>query len=271
MKKFLQQEINKFLNYQKSIRSTNSVKTYESVLNNAIDYIEIDNKNINITPYRIHISSQNKKTISKKISILRTFVNFLENNGHNFNLIGDESIKVPKSLPKPIDTNKIKEVLTVSNLLESTIIQLIYGLGLRISELLDLKVENISDEWIEVTGKGAKTRTIPLEPKLKKLLNEYLYLYPTNSFLFNKKNKQMTYSQIRTIINKAFTKVGIKITPHQLRHSFATDLLNSGARINDVSELLGHEFLSTTQIYTKLNSSTKLDNYLKAHPLCSKN
>jgi site-specific recombinase XerD len=63
--------------------------------------------------------------------------------------------------------------------------------------------------------------------------------------------------------------VGIHVTPHQLRHSFATYMLDKGARINDVSELLGHEFISTTQIYTKLNNNLKLKNYLKAHPLCS--
>ena len=269
MKKFLQQEVIKFLNYQKSIRAKSSVTTYEGVLKDAVNYIEIDNKLINITPYRIHIATQNKKTIAKKISIVRTFVVFLEDNGYKFKLIGDESVKVPKSLPKPIDTEKIREVLKVSNLVESTIISLIYGLGLRISELLDLKKSDISDEWVRITGKGNKTRTIPLHPDLKKILDNYLSFYPTQNYLFHKNNIKMSYSQIRYIIDKAFAKIGVKITPHQLRHSFATDLLNSGARINDVSELLGHQFLSTTQIYTKLNSSTKLDNYLKAHPLCS--
>jgi site-specific recombinase XerD len=268
MIEFLQQEINKFLDYQKSIRAQSSIKSYKSVLNSAIKYIEIDNNSINITAYRIQISNQNKKTIAKKISIIRSFVNFLENSGHKFRLIGDETIKVPKSLPKPIQTEKVKEVLKVANLLESTIIYLIYGLGLRISELLDLKISDISNDWITVTGKGSKTRTIPIHPELKKVLANYLSFYPTQNYLFNKENIKMSYSQIRYIIDKAFSKIGIKVTPHQLRHSFATDLLNSGARINDVSELLGHQFLSTTQIYTKLNSNTKLDNYLKAHPLC---
>jgi len=268
MKEFLKEEVNKFLNYQKSIRASSSVKSYESVLKDAINFIEIDNRVINITAYRLHISDQSKKTIAKKVSIIRSFVSFLEDSGYKFRLVGDEAVRVPKSLPKPIQTEKIKEVLKVANLLESTIIYLIYGLGLRVSELLDLKVSDISDEWIVVTGKGSKTRTIPLHPELKKIIDSYLSFYPTKKYLFQKNDIKMSYSQIRYILDKAFDKIGIKVTPHQLRHSFATDLLNSGARINDVSSLLGHEFLSTTQIYTKLNSNTKLNNYLKAHPLC---
>ena len=271
MIEFLNKEIDSFLKYQSSIRSETSVKTYASVLKEAKNFIEVENNRFNITPYRIHISKQNKKTVAKKVSIVRIFYHYLEDNGYKFKLIGDDSIKVPKSLPKPVDTSKIKEALKIANLQEFTIISVIYGLGLRISEVLDLKASDISGEWISITGKGSKTRSLPLHPNLKKVLDDYLKFYPTVDYLFKKNGKKMSYAQIRRIIDKLFERVGIKITPHQLRHSFATDMLNSGARINDVSEMLGHEFLSTTQIYTKLNSKTKLSNYLKAHPLCSKN
>ena len=102
-------------------------------------------------------------------------------------------------------------------------------------------------------------------PKLGFLIN---FKDEKLNLLFEKNKKQLTQAQIRYIIAKTFQKVGIKVTPHQLRHSFATYLLNNGARINDVSELLGHEFISTTQIYTKLNDNMKYENYKKAHPLC---
>jgi site-specific recombinase XerD len=128
---------------------------------------------------------------------------------------------------------------------------------------------NIKQDWISVTGKGNKTRDIPLEKHIKDTLNKYIEIYSPKKYLFEKKGLKMSDAQLRYIIEKPFKKIGIKITPHQLRHSFATEMLNNGARINDVSELLGHEFISTTQIYTKLNSTTKLKNYLKAHPLCS--
>ena len=81
----------------------------------------------------------------------------------------------------------------------------------------------------------------------------------------------MNVAQLRYIITRLFKSVGIKATPHQLRHSFATHLLNNGARISDVSELLGHETMATTQVYTKLGSVKKMEEYMKAHPLAIRN
>ncbi len=109
---------------------------------------------------------------------------------------------------------------------------------------------------------------MPIHPKLKAFINRYLQINPKKEYLFETQNKPMGADKIRYLIKRAFKKHGVHVTPHQLRHSFATYMLQNGARINDVSELLGHEFISTTQIYTKLNDSLKLKNYLKAHPLC---
>jgi len=265
---FLKKQLKNFLKYIQNTKSNITYKTYNSVLNDAIKYIELDNNRINITAYRIKIASQNRKTIAKKISILRSFFKYLEDNGFNFKIIGDEQISVPKTLPKPISLEHIKEALSVANLIEYTAIITIFGLGLRISEARDLMLENIKEKWIEVTGKGNKTRQIPLEVHIKDSIDKYLTMYHPKKYLFEKDGVQMSDMQLRYIIQKPFKKIGIKATPHQLRHSFATYMLNNGARINDVSELLGHEFISTTQIYTKLNETTKLKNYLKAHPLC---
>jgi integrase/recombinase XerC len=265
---FLKKQLKFFLNYVQNTKSSITYKTYKTVLDDAINYIELDNNKINITGYRIKIAAQNKKTIAKKVSVLRSFFKYLEDNGFNYKIVGDEQISVPKTLPKPISITHIKEALSVANLLEYTAIITIFGLGLRISEARDLKLENIKLEWVEVTGKGNKTRQIPLEKHIKDSINKYLTIYHPKKYLFEKDDIQLTDSQLRYIISKPFKKIGIKATPHQLRHSFATEMLNNGARINDVSELLGHEFISTTQIYTKLNETTKLKNYLKAHPLC---
>ena len=270
MKNFLEAEIKKFLKFVNKTKSKETFRTYESVLKEAIQYIEVeDNYYIDITPYRLKIASQSKKTIAKKISALRSFFEFLESEGYKFKIIGDEHIKVPKTLPKPINIEHIKEALKIANLEEFSAIMVIFALGLRISEARNLKLEDISSEWIKVTGKGNKTRMIPLHPKLQEIIKKYIQIQNPKKYLFEKKGIQISDNQLRYIIQKPFKKIGIHVTPHQLRHSFATLMLEKGARITDVSELLGHEFISTTQIYTKLSDSLKLKNYLKAHPLCS--
>jgi len=266
---FLKVEAKNYLKTIENTKSQTTYKTYNTVLNDAIKYIEIDNNHLSISGYRMKIASQNRKTIAKKVSILRSFFKYLENKGYNFRIVGDEQISVPKTLPKPMSITNIKEALKIADLVEYTAIITIFGLGLRISEARNMLLTNINKEWVTVIGKGNKTRGIPLEKHIKDTINKYIQIYSPKKYLFEKNGVKMSDAQIRYIIEKPFKKIGIKITPHQLRHSFATEMLNNGARINDVSELLGHEFISTTQIYTKLNSSTKLKNYLKAHPLCS--
>ncbi len=269
MKKFIQNEINKFLSFVKKTKSQNTYKTYHIVLKEALNHIEIDGNIIDITPYRLHIANLNKKTIAKKVSALRSFFEFLETEDHKFKIIGDEHIKVPKTLPKPVSMEHIKKALKSATMEEYLAIIVIFSLGLRISEAANIRLSDIKNEWIEITGKGNKTRILPLHPKLKDFITKYLQTHPKKEFLFEKEGFPIGSDKIRYLIQKAFKKHGIHVTPHQLRHSFATYMLQNGARINDVSELLGHEFISTTQIYTKLSDNLKLKNYLKAHPLCS--
>jgi integrase/recombinase XerC len=121
---------------------------------------------------------------------------------------------------------------------------------------------------VSVKGKGDKIRQLPLLSDFQIELEGYIEEIKPQEFLFEKSGKKLSENQIRYRIGKIFQKIGIKVTPHQLRHAFASDLLEQGARITDVSTLLGHISLETTQIYTKLNSSAKLRYYQKAHPLC---
>jgi integrase/recombinase XerC len=146
---------------------------------------------------------------------------------------------------------------------------MLYGLGLRISELAQVKLDNIKGQWIQILGKGNKVRELPLLNELQNLITLYTQEKNPKKYLFEKGNAPMNVAQLRYIISKLFKSVGIKATPHQLRHSFATHLLNNGARISDVSELLGHETMATTQVYTKLGSVKKMQEYMKAHPLAS--
>ena len=274
MKKLIEVKIKEFLLYLEQRRgySDLTIKSYAESLKEAFLYIEIvqEEKHLlfNLMPYRIKISSLNPKTISKKLSAIRSFSEYLNENGIAVILRADESVKVAKTLPKPISHEHILEALSHGEPFEKLVVTLFYTLGLRISELSLLEISNISDGWVRVVGKGNKQRDIPLLAQTKKLLDEYLTIYGEKKFLFEKNGERLSQNSLRYIIIKVFGRVGLKVTPHQLRHSYASQLLNGSAPIADVSELLGHSSMATTQIYTKLGSALKQKNYNTAHPLC---
>jgi integrase/recombinase XerC len=274
MKNFFLQKSDEFLSYLENIRgySPLTIKTYRLNLKEALSYVDIEFVDkvykINLIPYRIKLTSLKKKSIYKKITIFRSFSSYLSENGITIKLIGDDSIKVVQTLPKPISDTHINEALSRCDNDERVIIYLFYTLGVRISELISLKLEDISDKWVSVKGKGGKIRQIPVLDELHTLIDEFVDRSGAQVYLFEKNGKAMSENQLRYLVNKIFKKIGIKASPHQLRHSFASTLLNSGARVNDVSELLGHSSLTTTQIYTKLSASSKMRNYKDAHPLC---
>ncbi len=273
MMNFLKNNIEKFLQYKKKVRgfSKESLETYEINLKEAIEHIDVVQEDkrivVELMPYRVFISNNSKKTIAKKISIVRSFIKFLKDEGYHIKLLNDDIVKVPKMLPKPVEFEHIKNALKFANEEEELIILLLYGFGLRISELSNLKIKDIKNEWLEVTGKGDKRRNIPIISKLKKRIDIYLSKNIRNKYLFEKEGKRLNQNALRYKIDKIFKRVGLKVTPHQLRHSYATDILNAGGRITDVSKLLGHSSMATTQIYTKLDSNYKLKNYNMAHPL----
>ncbi len=273
----LETYIEDFLNYMLDVRgySEKTVETYEIALRQMSEvshfYLEEGMQILDITPFRFAIVENSKKTIVKKLSAVRSFVTYLEDQCQiGVKLVADESIKVPQSLPKPIEERYIDEVLGKANLEEKLLITMLYGLGLRISELSGLKLSDINGEWIQIHGKGSKVRELPLLASLQKMIGVYREQNMPKKYLFEKGNAPMNSAQLRYRLTKLFKKEGLKVTPHQLRHSFATHLLNHGARIADVSELLGHETMATTQVYTKLGSVKKMQEYMKAHPLAGK-
>ena len=265
-----------FLAYLLDVRgySEQTIITYEIALNQMLEvshfYVEDSISILDITPFRFNIVKNSKKTIAKKLSAIRSFVTYLEDQCLlSITLKGDESIKAPKSLPKPIEEDYIEEVLAKADLEEKLLIYMLYGLGLRISELSDLKLDDIKEKWVQIQGKGNKVRELPLLPELTQLIYRYKESRHPKVYLFEKGNAPMNAAQLRYSLTKLFKSQGLKVTPHQLRHSFATHLLNNGARIADVSELLGHETMATTQVYTKLGSVKKMQEYMKAHPLAN--
>lgn len=230
-------------------------------------YEEDDKIILDITKYRLKIAKQSNKTINKKLSSLRSFLKFLASKNIKVILKGAQSVKSAQTLPKPISTENIFESLKTADEESKLIVLLIYSFGLRISELVTLKLKDIDETFIKVTGKGNKQRQIPSNKIVNNLLKTHLQLKSPKEHIFEKEGKAFSARQLQYRLEKIFKTVGIKATPHQLRHSFATDLLNNGARINDISELLGHSSLKATGIYTKLNTITKLKQYNTSHPL----
>jgi len=274
MSKKLETLSEEFLEYLHDIRgySQHTITTYEVALEQMLKsshyYMEDGISILDITPFRFYIVKNSKKTIAKKLSAIRSFVTYLEDQCLlSVTLKGDESIKAPQSLPKPIEEHYIEEVLAKANLEEKLLISMLYGLGLRISELSDLKLDDIKEKWVQIRGKGNKVRELPLLSELTQLIDQYKESKHPKVYLFEKGNAPMNVAQLRYRLTKLFKSQGLKVTPHQLRHSFATHLLSNGARISDVSELLGHETMATTQVYTELGSVKKMQEYMKAHPL----
>ena len=274
MKKLINKYKKTFLLYLEDIKgySDLTIKSYDETLLEASRHVEVVYENsqaiINLMPYRLQIACLNAKTISRKISTIRSFVEYLNDNGVLAVLKSDDSVKVAKTLPKPISHKHIIEAIEKADDYETLVITMLYTLGLRISELASLKIDDISSEWVRVLGKGNKQRDVPLLEKTKELIDDYLSKIEVNIFLFEKNGKKLSENSLRYTVNKVFKRVALKVSPHQLRHSYATALLNNNARIADVSELLGHSSMATTQIYTKLGSALKQKNYNQAHPLC---
>ena len=274
LKKLLNSQRIKYLESLEELRgySDLTIKSYDESIKEALRYIEMIEEDsiitFNLMPYRIKIASLNPKTISKKLSAIRGFVEYLNTNEIKVFLKADDSIKTAKTLPKPISHEHILEAISHADFEEKVVIVMLYTLGLRISELISLNISDISDEWIRVLGKGNKHRDVPILFTTKELLDKYLLSKPINKFLFEKDGKKLSENSLRYTVTKVFKRVSLKVTPHQLRHSYATALLNGGAPIVDVGELLGHSSMATTQIYTKLGSTLKQKSYIKAHPLC---
>lgn len=249
-----------------------TIRSYNDAIDEMLSHAEIvehsGSISINLMPLRLKIAPLKAKTIAAKLSAIRSFVKYLRDNNRSVELSGDESIKIPKTLPKPLTHEQITHTLQYADPQEALAISLLYTMGLRISELTHLRMSDMDDNWSRIQGKGSKQRDIPMVDGMVEMIENYRRDHPSQEYVFEKKGEKLSENSLRYTIIKAFAKVGLKVTPHQLRHTYATELLNNGARIADVSELLGHASMATTQIYTKLGNALKMEHYLKSHPLC---
>ena len=288
-----------FFDYLKKEKnySDNTIVAYKKDIDTFSKFCseELNKKNISHLDYKIirnwivKLSDSNLSplTINRKISALSRYYDFLI----KINEIKESPLKKHKRLKvqsKIIIPFSEEEVLTVIDVFHDDfegkrnmlIIEMLYSTGLRRDELINIKIDDIffDDSLIKVRGKRNKERLVPIITTLKQSINIYLELRNKiktkfNNLFITSKGTKIGPSLVYRIVKKYFSKVSTKVkrSPHVLRHSFATHLLNNGADINSIKEILGHSSLASTQIYTKIKLPKIISDYQKNHPRERKN
>ncbi len=296
----MQKEIRKFLEYldlEKNC-SQRTIEAYEDALYEFYSFIinlgeKADVQKIDRTVIRdylayLHSKGLKKTSISAKLSAVKSFFKFLA----KFKIITSNptigfSLKTEKALPVFLEEDKIEKLMNLPNLKtdegvrDRAILEFLYSTGVRVSELCGLNIDDVdfSNETVRVLGKGGKFRIVPFGRKAREALKEYLKIRDNFStqeqneddrkaLFVSKSGKRITKSEVYEIVSKYISAVADleRKGPHVLRHSFATHLLNHGADIMAVKELLGHSSLSTTQRYTHVTVEHLKKAYKLAHP-----
>jgi integrase/recombinase XerC len=272
--------------------SSNTVIAYRNDLETfklfCLDHYEISNISKVSYPiirdWIINLSEKNLSplTINRKISSLNKYYDFLLKTQVNkvSPLKNHKRLKVQKKLIIPFSEDEVFKVIDVfSNDFEGKrnllIVDTLYSTGIRRDELINIKLNDVflSENLIKVLGKRNKERLVPVLGNLNKRIKDYLSLRKevslSSSYLFiTNKGKSIGPSLVYRVVKKYFSKVSTKVktSPHVLRHSFATHMLNNGADINSIKEIMGHSSLASTQIYTKIKLPKIINDYKKNHP-----
>lgn len=246
---------------------------------------------LTVSDFRAFLARRRKdgvesRSLARQLSSLRSFYRFAEKKGlfRNPALAALRAPKLPHAVPKPLSPEKAMQLARADAVaMEETprwvlardqaVLTLLYGCGLRISEALALTIAQVEQPTLAITGKGNKTRLVPLLPAARQAMALYCELCPfalspkepmfrgVKGGALNARNIQLLIARLRGALGLPETA-----TPHALRHSFATHLLANGADLRVIQELLGHASLSTTQVYTEVNRAHLLAQYRKAHP-----
>ena len=250
-----------------------------------IDTVRIRKEEIHAYLKYLSEENMNEKSISRNISCLKSFYKFLLIEKEiDYNPMDEIEIpKVRKNLPKSLTEEEINLLLDVPliddfSYRNKAMLELLYATGMRVSELINITLLDIDldSATVRTLGKGNKERVIPIGDYALYYVKKYIYdcrnnmlKREMNDYLFlNNHGKQMTRQGFFKILKKRQQEVGIKkeLSPHTLRHSFATHLLNHGADLRSIQELLGHSDIGTTQIYTYVSNEHLKENYKEFHP-----
>ncbi|MFA6142948.1 MAG: tyrosine recombinase XerC [Candidatus Omnitrophota bacterium] len=288
----MQRYIEKFINYLKVEKnsSPHTITNYEVDLKFFASFLgERDITSIDHLALRKFLAEMRnknyaKRTVARKLASLRSFFKFLFREGHikNNPITAISTPKLDKKLPVVLDVAKVKKLVeappedTSAGLRDRAILETLYSAGIRVSELVGLDADDVDfiSEVIKVFGKGRKDRIVPVGSLAISALRKYMdrrsddKVKDKDAVFLNKSGKRLTDRSVRRILDKYVrqTSVAEHISPHSLRHSFATHLLDRGADLRSVQELLGHMNLSTTQIYTHVTMERLKTVYDKAHP-----
>lgn len=285
-----------FLTYLKDEKnlSNNTLESYGRDLRQFGEYLNekgrasyIDVNKTTIITYLLYLQKKGRatSTISRNLASIRALYQYLLNNGlvENDPTINLESPKSEKKLPCVLSLSEVERLISQPNensamgCRDKTMLELLYATGIRVSELVRLDISDVELEldFIKCSGSNGKERVIPIGTMAKKALLKYSSEYrdmlvkdDENALFVNYYGKRLTRQGFWKII-KRYTKeakINKKITPHTLRHSFATHLIQNGADLKSVQEMLGHSDISTTQIYMQLTKNKIKDVYNKSHP-----
>jgi integrase/recombinase XerC len=294
----MQQLFVDYLRYERNM-SPETIRAYQKDLEQFVRHVSGDGpfdaskvSNAVIRQYLAHLSEHayEKTTIVRKLATIRSFFKFLIRKGYvEQNPIAEiRTPKVDKRLPHFLEVNEVEKLLNAPQgasfqaKRDRAILETLYSTGLRVSELTGLNLSDVdpTSEVIRARGKGRRERVIPIGTFALRAIQEYLDIrtavladqaqanMPDSPLFLNRFGQRLSSRSIRKIMDKYIKVTGLnmKTSPHTLRHSFATHLLNRGANLRLVQELLGHKHLSTTQVYAHLTTRTIKNAYDEAHP-----
>ena len=274
------------LNYREDLKDFLSFLNCECINS----YSDIDYKVLRIYLNEMFNKKYSSKTVSRHLSSLRTFFKYLSREGIiSFNpMILISNPKEEKRLPSYLNYKQLEDILDIPNtndvlgLRDASILELLYSTGIRVGELVKIKISNIDfdESRIKVLGKGNKERYVLFGDKCRQLLTRYIkesrpkLLKTGNDYLYlNTRGTPISIRTTQNIIDNIVNKSSIKfnVSPHTLRHTFATHMLDNGSDLNSVKELLGHSNINTTAIYTHVSNERLRSVYLNCHPRAKKN
>lgn len=292
-------QINEFLNHlmiEKGF-SGNTIQAYRNDLYQLEDYLradrdfydpnDLDSTTLSKFVLTLQEKSYTRSTIARKIASIKSFLAFLTREGilHQNPSDNLSAPKIGRTLPTPISEEEINKLLdsagaghSSESLRDKAMLEILYATGMRVSEMVSLDQNdiNLSEGYVKCMGKGAKERLIPIHDSANQAITAYIDIARPNlignprepALFVNQRGERLTRQGFWLILKDHAQRAGIQspVTPHTLRHSFATHMLQGGASLRQVQEFLGHSSIASTQIYTLLTNTHLRSEFEKAHP-----